>query len=240
MGFKHPLTTATGLDTGGDSPVVITEDVDGGVVEVYPDRSSSPGRLRARQDTVGGTTVLESPPNAIGQRTRLELTGLDDTSGNFAAALLSGPGRLDLNLEGGVEIFGQPIFPARHAWSFPRVSPGGLLADTFPGNNTYQVLMTGTIVDAPPGDFDVNVTLLMAGSVNAGGNMQLAINSVDVLGSPRSDVLTAAQPNTYLHQIENHPGGNLVFGVAQLLVAGTGTIFTRASGIRVNYLGPRS
>lgn len=233
MGFRNPLTTAYGVDTGGAGQrVVVTETGGrhgGGSIELYPNLpvDAAPGVLEAGSDEAGAVTVLGSPPNAGGRRATLTLRGVD--VGDEGAYL---------DLPPGAKFYiGTEPLQRRRAWLLPRVS--GALADSFPGDNTFKALIGATITGAPAGDYLVTLTLVLAGSASIGGNVQLNVGGVNVLDNPRSDVVTVAQPNTYTHLIEDFPGGDLVLGASQLLVSGTGTIFTRGSGIRIVYLGPR-
>lgn len=83
MGFRHPLTTSSGVDTGGAGQRVKITAVGGtqggGAVELYPNTTNSPGLLEAGTEAeIGPVVRLLSPPNTLGARSSLELAGTED------------------------------------------------------------------------------------------------------------------------------------------------------------------
>lgn len=95
MGFRNPITTVAGVDTGaGVQRVRITDtggSMGGGAVLLYP-ASDKPGVLEAASDDAGATASLSSPPNLAGRRASLILRGVD--VGTEGAWLETPPGTL--------------------------------------------------------------------------------------------------------------------------------------------------
>lgn len=246
MGFRNPITSAAAVDTRAVPTVA--------GVRMYempnPDTGQPYGVLEWDDGITGDTparvvqTADANPHSVTTPYGRLAIT-----AGAYAGK--TGP-ELDLSVEqdsvgnpvaitrltspGGLLVNGQ-AWARQRAWSLPRTSVN--LADSFP-SGFVTALIVGTVTAAPPGDYLITLTMVLSGSVAAGGNAQLLVNTADVLSSPRSDVVVQAQPNSFSYVLNNYAGGDMALVGTQNVVTGTATIYTRGSMITVAYLGPRS
>lgn len=244
MGFKHPLTSS--LDTGGAGPrVVITQTAGlsgGGAVALYPNNTYDPGYLDAGSDARGPLVELSSPPDLTnGIRNQVVLgDGLAGTSRRGIELKATQDINLTTGLTGGdsnVYANGRPLLQPARAWTFARAS-ATTSYDTWAGG--VASVISGSVANAPAGDYQVSLQLVLSTSAAAATTVYLLVNFADVLASPRADLTTAPDVKNFNYNIEAHPGGTLQLEARVGVPAGTtGAIWKAGSRISVVYLGPR-
>jgi hypothetical protein len=248
MGFRNPPSSASAVDTRGKaaSGVVVYQRTfldaggvtrDQGVIEWNdgnPDHA--PVTATLTPDPSGSSKFELFGPTGAGLPAAAVLRLTEDTV--QATAQLQGD---VINLDASTVNVGpnrRPLLGAK-AWTLPRSAHTINASDTF-GAGSFVGLVDQTVTGAPAGDYLVRGLLLMSAGAAAGGNAQLLVNTVDALGSPRTDLTTTVLPTVLDHLITGHPGGDLRIQLLYRLSVGTATIFTAGSGARLAYLGPRS
>jgi hypothetical protein len=254
MAFRNPVTTVSGVDTGGNGArVVITETggtTGGGAVLLYPDANTDAGELRATADMFGPTVVLESPraaPLGLGTEPQpassLQLRSMPagaDLSQPTPGVRLDSTARVVVNTPAGQTMWvnGQPIQPARRAWTYPR--PHTTTFQDFTAGGTMHIIQTVS-VEAPAGVYLAGMALMLQHASTSNGNVRWFINGDDVLDGlgvlALGGMVAQPTPNTYTHPFV-HPGGTLAMQSQQSATAGGNfTVLTNGTGMSLAYLG---
>lgn len=104
----------------------------------------------------------------------------------------------------------------------------------------FTVLIVGTWTAAPAGDYLIHSTMLIAGSADIGGNLEVRVNGA-VISQPnhRADVTPVATTLTNVHSYTHAAAGDLAIDVRHSVSTGSATIYNASSKAVVQYLGRR-
>lgn len=102
-------------------------------------------------------------------------------------------------------------------------------------------LVSGTLVNAPPGKYRIETFLGLYGSPSATGSAFIRVNSVTKLREYRTDLTNGSPHSVYASTVYDHPGGNLVIEGGYNRVSGTAVVTSSSAGgrttVAATYLG---
>lgn len=102
-------------------------------------------------------------------------------------------------------------------------------------------LVSGTIVNAPPGKYRIEAFLGLYGSSSATGAAFIRVNNTTKLREYRTDLATGNPHSVYVSTVYDHPGGNLVIEGGYNRASGTAVVTSTEGGgrttVAATYLG---
>lgn len=142
-----------------------------------------------------------------------------------------------VELEAGQITLNGHLWQRQRTWGWGRTGT----SDTFGASAFVALIGSGNLVNMPPGDYAVSLTLVLSADAAREGNVRLTGPAqLRPLLDPRADMNTQAQPHSFNTTIDNFPGGTLSLAAYARVVAGTGRVFAAGSLLTLAYLGPRT